>query len=123
MLDTSPHSENELQASVSLRLRSPEVSDGYTRLSPVSGLFYDDSLNILIVGLHDGSFHVIYDVSGSPTLEPTMVDDVYKSAAISRTIRDTCNQIGEGTMEHFDVNKTSGFTSFDGWGTAVWLHQ
>lgn len=93
----------------------------------VSNVAGSDSL---IIGLFDGSFHVVQNVSDVPTLhrndQTKQIENeqfVLSSTNLSHAARGIFNSVEDGSMQFTDVNRMNGATSFDSFGTMTWLHE
>ncbi|TDL24008.1 hypothetical protein BD410DRAFT_767896 [Rickenella mellea] len=111
-----------------LRLQSQRTSVGSSSLTPVSGMNYDQHNDALLVTLFDGSFHIVYNLSSEPSLQDRTMDidgsnrSMPSSALVSSRTRAAFER-AEGSVQHLDVNRTSGALSFDGSSTVAWLHE
>ena len=117
--------------SQALRLITQKTSAGSSSLNPIVGIHPVRGLDVLIVTLFDGSFHIVYDVSTFPKLAEDMeMMDLGEgtftgpsSELASRAARQAFMKAEGGSLQHADVNRTSATTSFDDLGTICWVHE
>lgn len=72
--------------------------------------------------LFDGSFHVIYNLSGEPTMTPQAGDIVVTSEKLSQAVRSVFVQT-EDDVDSGDMNRITGLTSYDGSSTFIWIQE
>ena len=92
---------------------------------PPSGLVYSPERDAIVLSLFDGSFHVIYSVSSSPTvMQPTEAteQDNLTSRNLSSMSRHVFVQV-EGAVPHVEMNRISGMVSFAGFPVVCWTHE
>lgn len=111
----------------SIRLQTQKLSVGSSSLTPVSGMFYLENRDTLVVGLCDGSFHTVHFASTTPILDRDLksVDDKdvsFTSNRLSKAARAVFAQ-AEGDIRRTDVNRIYGSACFDDFNTVVWFHE
>ncbi|KAG6864726.1 hypothetical protein C0991_007644 [Blastosporella zonata] len=78
--------------------------------------------DIIVLTLFDGSFHVVYNVSGEPTMTPPTEDTLVTSEKLSRTVRSVFAR-SEQDVDYGDMNRITGLTSYDGSSTFIWIQE
>ncbi|KAG5724095.1 Profilin-2, partial [Termitomyces sp. T112] len=118
------HSSSNLgwSGSLSYRLKTQKLSVGSSSLHPASGIQYIARQDLLILTLFDGSFHVIYNLSGEPTMTPPMNDTLVTSEKLSQAVRSVFVQT-ENDVDSCDMNRVTGLTSYDGSSTFIWVQE
>ncbi|RDB16625.1 hypothetical protein Hypma_002848 [Hypsizygus marmoreus] len=106
----------------SFRLRTQKLSTGSSSLHPASGIQYIRRLDILILTLFDGSFHVLHNFSVEPTMSPTANETPVTGKRLSRAIRSAFVQ-SERDVDFTDVNRITGITSYDGSAAFIWIQE
>ncbi|KAG6878555.1 hypothetical protein C0992_007917 [Termitomyces sp. T32_za158] len=106
----------------SFRLKTQKLSVGSSALHPASGIQYISRRDILVLTLFDGSFHVIYNLSGEPTVNPQANDIVVTSEKLSQAARSVFVQT-ENNVDFGDMNRITGLTSYDGSATFIWMQE
>ncbi|KAG6827225.1 hypothetical protein H0H92_012724 [Tricholoma furcatifolium] len=106
----------------SFRLKTQKLSVGSSSLHPASGIQYVARHDILILTLFDGSFHVVYNLLGEPTMTPPAGDNLATTEALSRAARSVFVQ-SEQEVDFGDMNRITGLTSYDGYSTFIWLQE
>ena len=101
------------------------LSHSSTFYSP-SGLVYSPEHDTLVISLTDGSFHVIYGISSSPTAE--LQQDLTKqprfsSSDLSSISRRVFVQVEGGAITQAEMNRISGMVSFAGFPIVSWAHE
>ncbi|KAI0294320.1 transcription factor IIIC subunit delta N-term-domain-containing protein, partial [Multifurca ochricompacta] len=104
------------------------ISRGSSMFYPPSGLVYSPEHDIIVLSLVDGSFHVIYDVSTSPTVKPPEgltgpVNNYYTSSGLSSVSRRVFLRVDGGVVPHAEMNQISGMVSFAGFPIVSWAHE
>ena len=93
---------------------------------PPSGLIYSPERDAVVLSLFDGSFHVIYSVSSSPTVtQPTEASeqDKFTSSNLSSKSRKVFVQVERGAAPPVEMNRISGMVSFAGFPIVCWMHE
>ncbi len=93
---------------------------------PPSGLIYSPERDAVVLSLFDGSFHVIYHVSFSPTVTPpteVTEQDKLTSSNLSSMSRKVFVQVEGGAVPHVEMNRISGMVSFAGFPIVCWTHE
>ncbi|KAH7920247.1 hypothetical protein BV22DRAFT_1021558 [Leucogyrophana mollusca] len=106
-----------------LTLHTQKYSAGSSALAPVSGVAYVPERDALIISLFDGSFHVVHDLCGNPSLSSPIDGDTVTSETLSHTSRSLFAQATPTGIEHMDVNRINGMVSYDGLSTLVWIYE
>ncbi|KAG6824460.1 hypothetical protein H0H93_002012, partial [Arthromyces matolae] len=104
----------------SFTLETQKLSVGSSSLHPPSGIQYIPRKDLLVLTLFDGSFHIIYNFSSEPSLTPPSSDDLVTSESLSRAVRAVFSQ-AEDDVDFDVMNRITGFTSYDGFGTFIWV--
>jgi general transcription factor 3C protein 4 len=122
-------------------LRTQRLSVDASALHPATGLEYIPARDAFLVGLFDGSFHVVNAVSTAPRVDAPDASadgeesDSFSTENISQRARAVFVRTEtEGLPVHprgktrvqitpKDANRTSGLVSYDGGSTLVWLHE
>ncbi|PAV19637.1 transcription factor tfiiic complex subunit sfc9 [Pyrrhoderma noxium] len=135
----APPSDPQLRHLTTIRVRTQKTSIDSSSLSPVSGVFRvetSEDSNIIIT-LFDGSFHVIRNVWNEPLYRddsPNKDENIVSaddnnllnnltSAALSNLARSIFWKVEGAAIQDKDVGRISGATSFDEYGTALWLYE
>ncbi|KAI9451937.1 putative zinc-finger of transcription factor IIIC complex-domain-containing protein [Lactarius psammicola] len=108
------------------QLRRQAVSSGSSMFYPPSGLIYSPERDAVFLSLFDGSFHVIYNVSFSPTVTPpngAAEQDNFTSSNLSSMSRKVFVQVEGGAVPHVEMNRISGMVSFAGFPIVCWTHE
>jgi general transcription factor 3C polypeptide 4 len=92
-------------------------------MSPVSGITYIKQENAAIVVLFDGSFHVIYNLFTDPSWTPPSLHGQFTSGKLSAVSRSVFSRAEQGIIQKADVNRITGMTLYDSFGTIAWLHE
>ncbi|KAG6888595.1 hypothetical protein C0995_007114 [Termitomyces sp. Mi166 len=118
------HSSSDLgwSGSRSYRLKTQKLSVGSSSLHPASGIQYINRQDILVLTLFDGSFHIVYNLSGEPTMTPPTDDNAVISEKLSQTVRSVFAQT-ENDVDSGDMNRITGLTSYDGSATFIWIQE
>jgi hypothetical protein len=98
------------------------ISSGSSMLYPPSGLVYSLEHDALVMSLIDGSFHVIYNISSAPTIEPP-VGSTQQPSDLSSISRGVFIQVEGGTISRAEMNRINGMVSFAGFPTVSWAHE
>ncbi|KAI0251386.1 putative zinc-finger of transcription factor IIIC complex-domain-containing protein [Lactifluus subvellereus] len=109
----------------SLFLHRQGISSGSSMFYPPSGLVYTPEHDVIVLSLFDGSFHVLYDISSSPTVNPHL-DSTRQSGFSSSDLSSVCRrifiQIEGGTIPQ-EMNRINGMVSFGGFPIVCWAHE
>lgn len=93
---------------------------------PPSGLIYSSERDAVVLSLYDGSFHVIYSVSSSPTVTPpteASEQDTLAPSNLSLMAQKVFVQVEGNTLPHVEMNRISGMVSFAGFPVVCWTHE
>ena len=93
---------------------------------PPSGLIYSPERDAVVLSLFDGSFHIIYSISSSPTVTPpteATEQDRLTSINLSSMSRKVFMQVEGGALPHVEMNRISGMVSFAGFPIVCWAHE
>jgi general transcription factor 3C protein 4 len=93
---------------------------------PPSGLIYSPERDAVVLSLFDGSFHVIYSVSSSPTVTPpteATEQDSLASSNLSSMARKVFAQVEGDALPYVEMNRISGMVSFAGFPIVCWTHE
>lgn len=110
----------------SFQLRRQAISSGSSMFYPPSGLVYSPERDAAVLSLFDGSFHVIYNVSSSPTVTPPIEateQDKLTSSNLSSMSRKVFVEVEGGAVPHVEMNRISGLVSFAGFPIVCWTHE
>ncbi|KAI9440782.1 putative zinc-finger of transcription factor IIIC complex-domain-containing protein, partial [Lactarius indigo] len=110
----------------SFQLRRQAILNGSSMVYPPSGLIYLPERDAVVLSLFDGSFHVIYDVSFSPTVTPpteATEQDKLTSSYLSSMSRKVFVHVEGGAVPHVEMNRISGMVSFAGFPIVCWAHE
>jgi general transcription factor 3C polypeptide 4 len=102
------------------------ISSGSSMFYAPSGLVYSPEHDTLVISLTDGSFHVIYDISSSPTVELRQDSTKlprFSSSDLSSTSRRVFIQVEGGAITHAEMNRINGMVSFAGFPIVSWAHE
>ncbi|KAI0766669.1 putative zinc-finger of transcription factor IIIC complex-domain-containing protein [Trametes elegans] len=105
-----------------LFLRTQKRSVGSSALCPASGICYFPNLDLSVASLSDGSFHVVYRVSGEPTLDPPSPEAV-SSDNLSAISRSVFQQAEPEKVTSKDVDRINAMTAYDGGSTFMWTYE
>ncbi|KAG6909755.1 hypothetical protein DXG01_015471 [Tephrocybe rancida] len=106
----------------SFRLQTQKLSVGSSSLHPASSIQYVVPEDIIILTLFDGSFHVVYDISGEPTMTPPTDDTLVSSESLSQAVRSVFVQ-SEQDVDTGDMNRITGLASYDSSSTFIWIQE
>lgn len=93
---------------------------------PPSGLIYSSERDAVVLSLFDGSFHVIYSVSSSPTVTPpteATEQDRLAPSNLSLMARKVFVQVEGNALLHVEMNRISGMVPFAGFPIVCWTHE
>ncbi len=110
----------------SFSLSRSAISSSSSVLYPPSGLVYSPEHDALVMPLIDGSFHVVYDISSSPTTETPVgltKQRSFSSSDLSSISRRIFIQVEGGPMSHGETNRINGMVSFGGFPIVSWAHE
>ena len=110
----------------SFQLSMQDISSGSSMFYPPSGLIYSPERDAVVLSLFDGSFHVIYNVSSSPTVTPPTEDteqDKLTSSNLSSMSRKVSEQVEGGALLHVEMNRISGMVAFAGFPIVCWTQE
>jgi general transcription factor 3C polypeptide 4 len=110
----------------SLCLHRQGISSGSSMLYPPSGLVYSPEHDAIVLSLFDGSFHVIYDISSSPTVGPSIgstEQSGFSSSDLSSVSRKIFIQIEGGAIPQEEMNRINGMVSFGGFPIICWTYE
>lgn len=111
---------------LSFQLDRQDTSSGFSMFYPPSGLIYSPERDAVVLSLFDGSFHVIYSVSSSPTVTlPTEATEQDRLAPgnLSSMARKVFVQVEGDALPHIEMNRISGMVSFAGFPIVCWTHE
>jgi hypothetical protein len=109
----------------SFSLHRQGISSGSSMFYPPSGLVYTPEHDAIVLSLFDGSFHVLYDISSSPTVNPHL-DLTRQSGFSSRDLSSVSRRIFiqiEGGAIPQEMNRINGMVSFGGFPIVCWAHE
>jgi general transcription factor 3C polypeptide 4 len=110
-----------------LPLQTQRSSAGSSILHPVCGIQYVRSSDTVIIGLYDGSFYSVRNLSSGPLLSTSRgkntAVDLTSSQALSTLVRSIFLETEPEYTRFTDINRTSGFVSYDGSSTMMWAHE
>jgi len=120
-----------------LRLQTLKMSRESSALHPVSGINYLPERDALIVTIFDGSFHVIRNLSSSPTLvqasselvqpvadpHATNTNDGLSSQGLSLMSRRMFERAEKGNVNKSDMNRIHGAISYDSDAVFLWAYE
>lgn len=110
----------------SIQLNKQDISSGSSMFYPPSGLIYSSERDAVVLSLYDGSFHVIYSVSSSPTVTPpteASEQDTLAPSNLSLMAQKVFVQVEGNTLPHVEMNRISGMVSFAGFPVVCWTHE
>jgi len=110
----------------SLSLQRQGISSGSSMFYSPSGLVYSPAHDTLVVSLTDGSFHVIYGISSSPTSEPPLGltnQPSFSSNDLSSISRKVFIQVEGSAIPHAEMNRINGMVAFGGFPIVSWAHE
>ncbi len=93
---------------------------------PPSGLIYSPEHDAIVLSLFDGSFHVIYNVSSSPTLTPSIeASEQHKvtSGALSMISRKVFSKVEGDVVPCVEMNRISGMVPYAGFPIVCWTQE
>jgi hypothetical protein len=94
--------------------------------SSPSGVVYSPKHDTLVISLTDGSFHVIHNISSSPTTELPLdleKQPSFSSSDLSSISRRVFVQVEGGAIPHAELNRINGMVSFGGFPLVTWAHE
>ena len=113
-----------------LRLQTLKISRESSALHPVSGINYLPELDALIVTLFDGSFHIVQNLSSSPTFTQVSsselihhTDGGLNSQALSLMSRKMFELSEKGNVNKNDMNRVHGAISYDADAVFMWAYE
>jgi len=110
----------------SLSLQRQGISSGSSMFYSPSGLVYSPVHDTLVVSLTDGSFHVIYGISSSPTSELPLgltKQPSFSSSDLSLISRKVFIQVEGSAIPHVEMNRINGMVAFGGFPIVSWAHE
>jgi len=110
----------------SLPLQRQGISSGSSMFYSPSGLVYSPVHDTLVISLTDGSFHVIYGISSSPTSELSLgltKQPSFSSSDLSSISRKVFIQVEGGAIPHAEMNRINGMVAFGGFPFVSWAHE
>jgi hypothetical protein len=110
----------------SLPLQRQGISSGSSIFYSPSGLVYSPVHDALVISLTDGSFHVVYGISSSPTSELPLgltKQPSFSSSDLSSTSRKVFIQVEGGAIPHAEMNRINGMVAFGGFPIVSWAHE
>ncbi len=106
-----------------LRITYHRVSVGSSPCLPVAGIHYAQEYDSLTVTLFDGSVHVIYDITVSPSWTSSNPDNSFSTTNLSRAVRAAFVRCENQGIMDIDDNRISGAVSYDMLGNVAWIHE
>jgi len=106
-----------------LILQNQRLSVGSSSFHPVSGMYYVQHDDALIISLFDGSFHVIHDLTHEPTWLLSKPNATLTSEKLSVVSRSVFIRAEQGDIGNGDMNRLTGMVSYDGAASILWLHE
>lgn len=79
-------------------------------------------MDILIITISDGSFHVVHNVTIDPSMEPPNTEQLVTSERLSTAVRAVFTQSGQD-VDFSDVNRITGIMPYDGCATFIWIQE
>jgi hypothetical protein len=119
LLWSSPGDGPSWSGLITFRFQTQKIHKSSSALHPVTGLNHVVDKDMLIVTLADGSFHVVQNLSSSPSWS----EDAITSQQLSKTARSVFVEIQDGNVDSTDMNRITGATSFDGAFNLVWTQE
>jgi general transcription factor 3C polypeptide 4 len=110
----------------SLYLERQGISNGSSMLYPPSGLVYSPEHDAIVLSLFDGTFHVLYNISSSPTVRASIGStnqSGLSSSDLSLVSRRIFEQIEAGAILQEEMNRINGMASFGGFPILCWAHE
>lgn len=107
----------------SLPLETQKNSSALSALNPVSGISYIRGKDLLVLALHDGSFHAIHNFSSSPSWVPSEGNEKLTSHNLSQIARAIFVTTEQNEVNSRDVNRITGLASYDTSSSFLWIQE
>lgn len=107
----------------SLLIETQKSSSASSSLNPVSGICYIQGNDLLVLTLHDGSFHTLHHLSSDPSWLPSGCNGELTSHNLSQVARSVFVATEQNRVNNYDVNRISGLTSYDGASNFLWIQE